>query len=197
MIHINLLPHKATQKQERLKGQLVVAGISIVGASLLCALVYLQLLNTVQAAKDDVAQKQAEVSRLQKVIGEVNSFKKRQEDLRAKLDILDKLEKSRRGPVITLDELYRAMPDRLWLEAFKESGGNINLSGVATDEETVALFMRNLEVSPQFAQVALGGVQQVAQDGVRLHKFDLVCALENQQPVELAPATPAVPAKKK
>lgn len=193
MIRINLLPVKSSQKKEKLKGQLYVAGGAIIVAALLCTLAYLQLQSAVQAAQDEVAAKRAEASRLQKAIGEVNEFKKRQEALRAKLEILDKLEKSRRGPVITLDELYKALPDKLWLEAFKEAEGKFSLAGVATDEETVALFMRNLEQSPQFAQVALGSVQQVAQDGVRLHKFELSCQLENLPAVE--PAAPA-PAKK-
>ena len=188
MIHINLLPLKASRKRERLKGQLIVAAAALVVTALLCALVHLQLLNAVQAAKDDVAQKQTEISRLQKIIGEVNEYKKRQEALRAKLDILDKLEKSRRGPVMTLDALYQALPEKLWLESIKEAGGKLNLAGVATDEETVALFMKNLEESPQFNQVALGGVQQVVQDGVRLHKFELGCALENLPTVDLAAA---------
>jgi len=133
-----------------------------------------------------------------KVIGEVNEFKKRQDDLRGKLDVLDKLEKSRRGPVIILDELYKAMPDKLWLEAFKESSGKANISGVATNEETVALFMRNLEASPQFSQVSLGVVQQAVKEGVKLHKFDLTCTLEGQQTVDLAAAgTPQEGGKKK
>jgi len=188
MIHINLLPLKAARKRERLKGQLLIAAAALVATALLCVLVHLQLLNAVQAAKDDVAQKQTEISRLQKIIGEVNEYKKRQEALRAKLDILDKLEKSRRGPVMTLDALYQALPEKLWLESIKEAGGKLTLAGVATDEETVALFMKNLEESPQFNQVALGGVQQVVQDGVRLHKFELGCALENLPTVDLAAA---------
>ena len=190
MIRINLLPHKAAQKKERLKSQLYVAGGAVLVAVLICALIYLQLLNSVQATKDDVAAKQTEISRLMKIIGEVNEYKKRQEALRAKLDILDRLEKSRRGPVITLDELYKALPDKLWLDSFKETAGKLNLTGMATDEETVALFMRNLEQSPQFAQVALGGVQQVVQDGVRLHKFDLSCTLETLPTVDVAAAAP-------
>jgi type IV pilus assembly protein PilN len=188
MIRINLLPHKAAQKKEKLKSQLYVAGGTVIVTALLCILAYLQLLNAVQTAKDDVTAKKAEISRLMKIIGEVNEYKKRQEALRAKLDILDKLEKSRRGPVITLDELYKALPEKLWLESFKEASGRINLTGFATDEETVALFMRNLEQSPQFAQVALGSVQKVVQEGVRLHKFDLSCALENLPTVDLAAA---------
>lgn len=191
MIHINLLPVKAAQKKEQLKGQLIVAAAALIVTLALCGVAYWQLISWVDEAKADVEGKKQEIARLTKIIGEVNQFKKRQEDLRAKLDILDKLEKSRRGPVMVLDELYKALPEKLWLASYKENAGKVALSGVATNEETVAVFMRNLDISPQFDQVALGGVQQVAQDGVKLHKFDLTCRLEGLQPIEIAAPAPA------
>ena len=178
MIRINLLPVKAAQKKEKLKGQLVVALAAVVVALALCCMAYLQLTSWVEEARGNVDAKKQEIARLTKIIGEVNDYKKRQEGLRAKLDVLDKLDKSRRGPVMILDELYKALPDKLWLDSFKESGGTINLAGVATNEETVAVFMRNLEVSPQFEKVSLGSVKQAVKEGVKLHNFTLVCSLE-------------------
>ena len=188
MIRINLLPVRAAQKKEKLKGQLFIALSSLLVTGVLCMLAYLQMLSWVQEAREDVERKKLEISKLMKTIGEVNQFKKRQEDLRAKLDILDKLEKSRSGPVLLLDELYKAMPDKVWLESFKESGGKANLAGMGINEETVALFMRNLEMSNQFANVNLKVMQQVVKDGVKFHKFDLECALESQQQINLEAA---------
>ncbi|NJC89373.1 MAG: fimbrial protein [Desulfuromonas sp.] len=188
MIRINLLPVKAAQKKEKLKGQLFAALAAVIVTLVLCALAYMQLLNWVREAKDSVEQKKNEIVQLNKTIGEVDAFKKRQADLQGKLDVLDKLEKSRLGPVLILDELYKALPEKLWLEGFKESGGKITLAGVATNEETVAVFMRNLEISNLFAQVALGGVQQMDKDGVKLHKFDLTCQVEAPQGAAAAPA---------
>lgn len=178
MIRINLLPVKAAQKKEKLKGQLIVALAAVVVTLALCGLAYLQLTSWVEEARSNVDAKKQEIARLTKIIGEVNDYKKRQEGLRAKLDVLDNLDKSRRGPVMILDELYKALPEKLWLDSFKEGGGTVNLAGVATNEETVAVFMRNLEASPQFERVSLGGVQQAVQDGVKLHKFTMVCSLE-------------------
>lgn len=188
MIRINLIPVKAAQKKEKLKSQLVAALVAVLVVVGLCALAHVQLINLVEDSRDDVEKKKVEITRLMKVIGEVDTFKKRQDELRAKLDILDKLEKSRRGPVIILDELYKALPDKLWLESFKESGGRATISGIATSEETVALFMSNLDASKEFSQVALGVVSQVVKDGVKLHKFDLTCALESQKAVDVGAA---------
>ena len=188
MIRINLLPVKAAQKKEKLKGQLFVALAAVVVTVVLCALAYMQLLNWVQEAKDSVEQKKNEIVQLNKTIGEVDAFKKRQADLQGKLDVLDKLDKSRRGPVMMLDELYKALPEKLWLESFTEGGGKVTIAGIATNEETVAVFMRNLDASNQFAQVALGGGQQMDKDGVKLHKFDLTCQIEEQKPADAAAA---------
>jgi type IV pilus assembly protein PilN len=196
MIRINLLPVKATRKKQQLKGQLIIAAATLLGTLLLCALAYLQLHGWVETAREDVDSKKQEIARLNKTIGEVNEYKKRQEDLRAKLDILEKLEKSRRGPVLVLDELYKAMPDKVWLESFKETGGKASLAGFSVNEETVALFMRNLEASGQFANVTLKVMQQVVRDGVRFHKFDLDCTLAGQPQIDFeGPA--AKPAKGK
>jgi type IV pilus assembly protein PilN len=198
MIRINLLPVKAAQKKEKLKGQLFAAMASVAVTVVLCVLAYLQMLTWVQDAREQVEQKKLEITKLMKTIGEVNEYKKRQEDLRAKLDILDKLDKSRIGPVMILDELYKAMPEKLWLVLFRESGGSASLSGVAINEETVALFMRNLEDSSQFSSVSLGVVQQVVVDGVKLQKFDLSCKIESQQSIDLTVVgSPQAPGKKK
>jgi len=181
MIRINLLPVKAAQKKERLKSQLVVVALSVLVTLGLCGLAYMQMLTWVEDARAEVEGKKTEITRLMKVIGEANDFKKRQAALQAKLDVLDKLEKSRSGPVTLLDELYKAMPDKLWLDTFKENGQKANLSGFGINEETVALFMRNLEVSNAFANVVLKGTQQSVKDGVKLNKFDIECELENKR----------------
>lgn len=188
MIRINLLPVKAAQKKEKLKGQLTVAGISVLVALGLCALAYMQMLNWVEEARSSVEDKKMEITRLMKTIGEANEYKKRQEALQAKLDVLDKLEKSRSGPIILLDELYKAMPDKLWLETFTENGQKANLSGYGINEETVALFMRNLDLSSAFANISLKGTQQTVKDGVKLNKFDIECNLESKKVDVTVPA---------
>lgn len=188
MIRINLLPVKAAQKKEKLKGQLFVALMTLVVVGGVCGLVYMHFLTKVQEKQDVIGQKRLEISQLMKTIGEVNQFKKRQQELRAKLDVLAKLQEARSGPVFLLDELYRAMPDKLWITSFKESNGSAVISGVGVNEETVALFMRNLESSEYYSDVVLKVAQQIVQrdkgavGGIKFHKFDLSCKTSNTKP---------------
>jgi type IV pilus assembly protein PilN len=179
MIRINLLPVRAAQKKEALRGQITILILSMVATVLACGGVYAAMLVQINAEKDAKATKENELLQLKKAIGEVDHFKKLQSELQEKLSILDKLKQGKTGPVRLLDSLSSALPEKLWLTSFKESGGTINIGGLGMNEETVAEFMRNLEESPTFRNVELQVTEQTSQaEGPRLQKFELSCAVE-------------------
>jgi len=178
MIRINLLPVKAVQKKEKLRGQLVILLICVVIASGGCAAVYLSLLSKVAVAKEENARKEDEINQLRKKIGEVGRFKKMKEELQGKLDVLTKLKEAQSGPVHLLDDLSRVMPDKLWITSFKSAGGAVSMSGYGLNEETVAEFLRDLEASPYYSSVELQVIEQAAQGGLKLHKFDITGRVE-------------------
>jgi type IV pilus assembly protein PilN len=178
MILINLLPVKAAQKKEKLRSQLVVLLASVLIASAGCAVVYLSLVNKVEAAREENVQRQNEINQLKKKIGEVDRFKKMKEELQGKLDILAKLKEGQSGPVHLLDELSGKLPEKLWINSFKSSAGAVSISGVGLNEETVAQFLRDLETSPYYMNVELQVIEQVTQGGLKLHKFDIVGRVE-------------------
>lgn len=182
MIRINLLPVKAAQKKEMLQGQMIVVALAMIVTFGLCAAAYMYVSGEVEARQARIDQKQAEISQLMKKIGEVNQFKKRQKDLRAKLDVLDQLKASRVGPLYILDALYEALPDKLWLTSFQEGSGRASLSGIGVNEETVAQFMRNLEASEYFENVELRVTKQIVQDQIKFQQFDLSCKTVNVKP---------------
>ena len=179
MIRINLLPVKAAQKKEMLRGQLIVFALSaalVVGG---CLSVYGTYLTKVGGVKDDIAATEQEIQRLKKALGEVAQFKKLQGELRGKLEVLENLKSARNGPVRLLDELSAALPAKLWITTFKESKGSVSIAGVGLNEENVAEFLRNLEASPYYRDVELKVIEQTAQGGQKLHKFDVACRTEN------------------
>lgn len=184
MIYINLLPVRAAQKREKLIEQSIILVAILALSVALCIGVYTVLLTKVSAEKDAMAQKKQEIEQLKKTIGEVDRFKKLQEELKNKLAVLDKLKEGKTGPVMLLDELARAVPEKLWLTSFKESGGNIALTGIGVDEETVANFMRQLEESPLFQKVELQVIEQTKLADTKLNKFNISCQVEKAQPAE-------------
>ncbi len=184
MIRINLLPVKAVQRKEKLRGQLVVLGLSLVLAGAGCAAAYASIVSKIEAENEAIDRTQNELNQLRRTLGEVAQYKKLQGEVEAKLGVLAQLKEARSGPVKLLDELSNALPERLWLTSFRETGGNVTMSGIGLNEKTVAEFLRNLEASPYYRNVELRVIEQITQGDQRLHKFDLTCRVAG------APAPP-------
>lgn len=144
MIRINLLPVRAVKKREAGRQALV-----LIAAALLFGLVSNYLW---YSSRDDVrtenaekiAQTQARITDLEKVIGEVNNINKRKKEVQEKLKVLDDLRKGRAGPVRLLDALATATPKKVWLTGFDEVSGKVKLTGSASSHEDVAEMMRGL-----------------------------------------------------
>ncbi len=182
MIRINLLPVKAAQKKEMLKGQLMVVVLALIVTFGVCGAAFTYVTGEVESKQEKIDQKNAQILQLQKKIGEVNQFKKRQQDLRAKLDVLEKLKEARVGPLYIMDALYEALPEKLWITKLQLSGDRASISGIGVNEETVAIFMRNLENSDFFSGVELRVTQQITQDNIKFQQFDLTCSTINKKP---------------
>jgi len=182
MIRINLLPVKAAQKKEKLKSQLMVLVLALIVTAGLCGAAYMYVTGEVDARQVKIDQKRAEINQLAKVIKEVKDFEARQKALRAKLDVLEQLKSSRVGPLYILNALYEALPDKLWLTKFQASSGRASISGIGVNEETVALFMKNLEASDFFDGVELKVTRQIVQDQIKFQQFDLTCSTRNVKP---------------
>jgi len=179
MIRINLLPVRAAQKKAKLHGQVAAMAVALVLSVVTCGAIYSSMAIRISSEKKEIAQIEAKINSLKKVLGEVARFKQLQKEYQAKLDVLVSLKDKKTGPVHLLDELSRVLPDKLWLEDFKESGGNISIRGIGLNEATVAIFMRELEASPYYQGVELRVTeQQIQKSGLKLQKFDLACKIE-------------------
>ncbi len=175
MIRINLLPLKAAQKQERLRGQLLVTALAVLVALIGCGFLYISQTTRIHQEKAAISKIQDEMMHLRKKIGAVGHYKKMQKDLQGKLAVLDKLKVGKKGPVHLLDELSKALPDKVWLTSFKESGDSLAMSGRGINEKTVAQFMRQLEASPYFRGVELQVIEQTSQGALTVEKFNITC----------------------
>ncbi|MDD4457928.1 MAG: PilN domain-containing protein [Syntrophotalea acetylenica] len=178
MIHINLLPVRAAQKRARAQRELFVFGAIVSLAVVGCFLVYGNLkIGTAREMKliDDYNR---QISELKPLLGEVAEFKKKQAEFQEKLDVLSELKRRKSGPVHLLDELNRALPEKLWLEDFEEVSGSMKLKGVGVSESVVAGFITALEASPYYRDVDLKVTKQIKQEGVKLQSFEIECREE-------------------
>lgn len=145
MIRINLLPVRQVKKQEVGRQILVLMGLVLVGTAVGNYLWYSSVNDGVEAKRKRVAETNARIAELKKVIGEVNDLNKRKKEVEEKLKVLDDLRKGRTGPVRMMDALANATPKRVSLTDFDEKNNLVKLVGRALSMEDVGDFMRQLQ----------------------------------------------------
>lgn len=156
MIRINLLPFRAARKKENIRRQLTIFALSVVFLLVVMAYYYMKLSTTLSNLKKEEKQISVELAGYKKTIERINSLEKRIAEIRKKLDVIKDLEKKKTGPVLLLDQIATAVPkEKLWLTSLDEKKGKLTLNGTAMDNETVAVFMTNLENSELITSVDL------------------------------------------
>ena len=156
MIRINLLPFRVARKQENIRRQISVFVLLVGFLVLVMGYYYLDFTMKVSALETERVKKQSEKDRFQETLRKIKEQEKKIGQLRKKLEVIRELENNKRGPVRMLVEIAEAVPkDRLWLSSLVEDKGILTLTGTAMDNDTVALFMTNLEKAEHIKSVDL------------------------------------------
>lgn len=180
MIRINLLPFRAARKRENIKRQLIVFALTVVLCLSISFYYYLALSSDLSDLKNKEQDIKKELAGYKKTLNKIKVLEKKIKEIKAKLGVIKKLERGKTGPVYLLDEIAMAVPkDKLWLNSLSERKGTLNLSGTAMDNETVALFMNNLEAAEHIGSVDLQNVQlrDLPDYKLKVSDFKLVCQI--------------------
>lgn len=173
MIRINLMPRAEARRQaarQRDRQVLTLIAVALVAVIALTEFFTRRTANRVQAEAD---AHQAELAQLSQKHNAAIQLDRKRKELEAKVATIKILERQRKGPVHVLDDLGAATPDTLWLTEARESGGMVTLLGRGLDNQTIALFMRNLAASPYFANVDLVETKQVEEGQAKLKEFSI------------------------
>jgi type IV pilus assembly protein PilN len=178
MIKINLLPFRAARRKENIRRQITVYVLSVVLVLLVAGYFFLNLTSTLSALADEKIAQKKELDKYADTIKKIKAIEKKVAEIEEKLSVIKELETNKTGPVRLLDEIAMAIPkDRLWLNSIQEKKGSLSLSGTAMDNDTVALFMTNLEKSPQITSVDLKStkLQYLKAYKLNVSNFSLQC----------------------
>lgn len=215
MIKINLLSEAKPVKKKKGVSALGGAGrlnLFLILGGLLLGLLVVGVQWWVEASrlkeqeeKNRLAQQ--EVTRLEAVLKEVQDFEDKKSKLQKKVDLIQSLKASQRGPVRLMDEVSNALPDLLWLEQMEVKGNQISIDGKALNPPAVANFFTNLKLVQAFQEPKLGSLTAASQGTANLYNFKLTFVfadLDRTQfdnagapaggPGAPAPAAPAAPA---
>jgi type IV pilus assembly protein PilN len=159
MPRINLLPwREADRKRKRQEFLVGIGGAGLI-ALLLSLLVKFQLQASIdhQNARNQLIKDQT--SEVDKQIVEIQGLEQQKQRLLARMEVIEQLQRSRPGVVHLFDQLVRTIPDGVYFTAIKQTGGKVQLNGVAQSQTRVSALMRNIEASEWLADPALEKVE--------------------------------------
>jgi type IV pilus assembly protein PilN len=189
MIRINFLPVKEKRKEEEIRLWLILSGLVIVVEVIVLSLVYFHYRGKIKELinKENIINK--EIADLQKKIKDVQDFENKKKEVEQKLNVIEALAQGRDLDVILLDELAKSVPynpesrikKRIQLKSFSKKGSLITIKGISMDQESIALFIGNLEKSDYYKSVILRGVTAKKEKGISYFEFDLNATVEEPQ----------------
>ena len=112
---------------------------------------------------------------------DVTELQRKIKEFEGKNKVIDDINKKKSGPVRVMESLSVATPSALWLTEFKETGGNLTITGVAVDNHTIAEFLKALASHPYFNNTELVETTQNQQAGMPPRRF-LIKSRLNYQP---------------
>jgi type IV pilus assembly protein PilN len=168
MPRINLLPWREQLRRERKIAFFVSLGIAAGVAAVTAFAAYLLLGSMIDSQDRRNARLQTEIKVLDKQIEEINDLEAQKQRFISRMQIIEKLQRSRPEVVHLFDELVKAMPDGTYLTSIKQTGNKIKIEGVAQSSTRVSTFMRNIAASAWLRNPELE-VVETAKDNAGSH----------------------------
>ena len=159
MPRINLLPWREGQRKERKLAFLVALGVAALAAGVASFAAYLLYGSMIEGQQHRNDRLRAEIKTLDKQNEEINDLENRKQKFIARMEIIEKLQRSRPEIVHVFDEIVRTLPEGVYLTAIKQNDKKLKFEGVAQSSTRVSSFMRNIDGSQWLRNPELEVVQ--------------------------------------
>ena len=147
MPRINLLPWRDAQRKERKLAFLVALGVAALAAGVTAFAAYLLYGSMIEAQQRRNNELRVAIKTLDKEIEEINSLESAKQKFIARMEIIEKLQRSRPEIVHVFDEIVRTLPDGVYLTNIKQTDKRLKFEGVAQSSTRVSALMRNIDSS--------------------------------------------------
>jgi type IV pilus assembly protein PilN len=159
MPRINLLPWREQQRLERKKAFAVGMFGALVGALAVAGVAWFLMNQMMDSQRGRNNLLRAEIRELDKKIEEINSLDQQKQQLIARMQIIETLQRSRPEIVHIFDTFARIIPDGVYLTSLQQTGRRIKLTGVTQSATRVSNFMRAIESSEWLTKPAIEVLQ--------------------------------------
>jgi len=147
MPRINLLPWREQQRVERKKAFGVGMLAAAVGALAVAGAGWLWMTQMIDAQISRNGRLQNEIKVVDRQIEEINSLEAQKQQFIARMQIIEKLQRSRPEIVHVFDTFVKTIPDGTYLTAITQTDQRFKIQGVAQSSTRVSAFMRALDAS--------------------------------------------------
>ncbi len=187
MIEINLLPVREARRAADLRHQVMQLLLVMILLGGGISYVHTGISTEITDVRARIVQMESDIKQFQPQLDQVAAFRKKKANLEKKIDVIDGLDRARKGPVRVMHELAQHTPPRLWLTKLQTKGSALTLSGESLDNELVAALLHAMKESPYFSGVDLNNTKLAKGDGgLKVVKFALQANLENPKPKKAA-----------
>jgi type IV pilus assembly protein PilN len=147
MPRINLLPWREQQRKERKLAFTVGLGAATLAALVAAFAAYLWLGSMIDAQQQRNTLLKTEIAKLDRQIEEINNLEAQKQKFISRMQIIEKLQRSRPEIVHVFDTLVKTIPDGTYLTAVTQTGSRLQIHGIAQSSTRVSSFMRSIDAS--------------------------------------------------
>jgi type IV pilus assembly protein PilN len=147
MPRINLLPWRDQQRKERKLAFFVALGGAALGALVVAFACYLLFKSMISSQEQRNDRLRLEIKTVDRQIEEINDLETQKQRFIARMQVIERLQRSRSEVVHLFDEVAKTMPDGTYLTAFTQEGKKLKFEGVAQSSTRVSTFMRSISAS--------------------------------------------------
>jgi type IV pilus assembly protein PilN len=154
MIRINLIAKRKAPKAsfDLSRHVPILCSLVLLAAALLIGWRFWTMRQRSAVLDEEIQRAQQEAQSLRAVMEQVQQFEQRKSQLQQRVALIEDLRQGQSGPVHLLDEISRALPDRLWLTDLKQDTEAVKLEGRTTSLTSLSDFVSNLEASGYFSR---------------------------------------------
>jgi type IV pilus assembly protein PilN len=173
MIRINLLPVKELKAEVSRRRELMIGAVCIAATVASILGVYFYQLHRTSVLEKELVELRSELQVFNAKAKEVGALQSKMKEYQSKHQVLQSINKKKAGPMGVMESLSAATPSALWLTEFRETGGNVTITGVAVDNQTIAEFLKALGSYAFFKETELVETTQSEQTGMPPRKFSI------------------------
>ncbi len=172
MAQINLLPWREEKRRQKTVNFAVLAVMVAIGAALVVSAARVHVGTLVDHQKARNTYLQNEIDILNTKLQEIKDLESTKENLLARMNIIQELQRSRPEIVHLFEEMVKTIPEGVWLSSITQAGKSLKIEGSAESNARVSAYMRNLDASEWLKNPILEVIES-GNDNSRIARFKL------------------------